>query len=1195
MQDFRDCVEDIEMLDVQSTGLRYTWTQKPKGGHGILKKHDQIMANLDFNDVFMRAHAMFKPYRVSDHTPSLFLDVVKTEWDHCISGFFMFRLVKKLKNLKKPLRKLLYDKGNVHANVNKLRTDLDAIQTALDADPFNVALRERRSYIPQDMVREISNKEVKDAIFSIGDDKSPGPDGFTAAFFKEAWNIIANDVYLAVREFFRNEKEGKIEICECGGGLKCGWNGSETAHPKPQISCCNTEEFTYHSLVIIKEAWMNSSIFGLVPVFPKSIGFILQCSYSCQVSILQILPLEEGIRRLECFNSALMASHIWKLLTLKESLWVKWIHEYKLKGRNFWDFLMRGNMSWGWRKILKLRPIIRKFIWSKIGNGRNTYLWFDTWADFEPLAAQISPRDIVRLSFFSIRRDDARDTLVWRNIHGNVKKFLVSQVWDDIRHRESKVNWYSMVWFPSCIPRHAINLWLIIRRKLKTQDLVPMWDVSDSLGMGQICAGPVAHYTTRNVYVIIQALMPSYEEGTTNRRCVESLLLLAATYYVWKERFGEINSKKCMSTRSSSSNLFSSLPESLIRRRNLGEPSSLFDFEEVMRIPHNNMGPPPAGPPPPNNGPPPVVRPNGPAPRSMEKLCQPFINGRGRPISPIPIEATDFGLCHHMIQQVQNTCQFYGLPGDDANRHIDKFFKITQHMKQNGVFDDALRLSLFPYSLTHHAIACGRNFYAKDTGRMLQLIENMTAHHNHWDTSETRDETSRNISSTTTIENPEVARQLELMNKNFLEMMRQIQSVKSLSTRSGVAYDRPSIPPTPSPLLKEVERKTEATKDKVQSTSLESTTHVQPPVVQDPIPEPEVALKPKPKPSIPYHSKLNDQKLREKANNQMLKFLQIFQRLHFDISFADALLHMPKFASTFKSLLSNKEKLFELANTLLNENCSAVLLEKLPEKLGDPGKFLIPCDFLELDECLALADLDASINLMPLSVWKQLSLPELTSTRMTLELADRSLIMMSILGRPFLRTARALIDVYGKELTLQVDDEAIIFKVGQTSRYSRNYETINQVNVIDVACEQYAQEVLGFSDSSTSGNPTLSDSIIASSSPSFTPFEGGDFILEEIETFLRTPEELSNLDDDYYDTEGDILYLEKLLNEDPSPTLPPMKNDDLKQVVVTMKKPSIEEPPELELKNLPSHLEYAFLEGIDKLPVIISKELRDEE
>ncbi|GJY50945.1 reverse transcriptase domain-containing protein [Tanacetum coccineum] len=307
---------------------------------------------------------------------------------------------------------------------------------------------------------------------------------------------------------------------------------------------------------------------------------------------------------------------------------------------------------------------------------------------------------------------------------------------------------------------------------------------------------------------------------------------------------------------------------------------------------------------------------------------------------------------------------------------------------------------------------------------------------------------------------------------------------------------------------------------------------------------------------------------------------------------------MPKFASTFKSLLSNKEKLFELANTPLNENYSAALLKKLPEKLGDPDKFLIPCDFPELDECLALVDLSANINLMPLSVWKQLSLPELTSTRMTLELADRSTVHWKgvaedvfvkvgkfyfpanfvvvdydvdprvplILRRPFLRTARALIDVYGKELTLRVDDEAITFKVRQTSRDSRSYETINQVNVIDVACEEYAQEVLGFSDSSSSGNPTPSDPII-----------------------------LSNLDDDYYDTEGDILYLEKLLNEDPSLTLPPMKNDDLKQVDVTLTKPSIEEPPELELKDLPSHLEYAFLEGTDKLSVIISKELKDEE
>ncbi|GJT99789.1 reverse transcriptase domain-containing protein [Tanacetum coccineum] len=221
-------------------------------------------------------------------------------------------------------------------------------------------------------------------------------------------------------------------------------------------------------------------------------------------------------------------------------------------------------------------------------------------------------------------------------------------------------------------------------------------------------------------------------------------------------------------------------------------------------------------------------------------------------------------------------------------------------------------------------------------------------------------------------------------------------------------------------------------------------------------------------------------------------------------------------------------------------------------------------------ECLALADLGASINLMPHSVWKKLSLPDLTSTQMTLELADRSITrpigvaedvfvkvgkfyfladfvvvdydadfltdfdvvdydvdprVPLIPERPFLRTTKALIDVYGEELTLRVDGEAITFKVRQTSRDSYSYETINQVNVIDVACEEYAQEMLKFLDSSSSSNPTPSDRIIASTSPSFTPFEGGDFILEEIETFLRTPKELSNLDDDYYDTEGDIIYL----------------------------------------------------------------------
>ncbi|GJS15182.1 reverse transcriptase domain-containing protein [Tanacetum coccineum] len=168
-----------------------------------------------------------------------------------------------------------------------------------------------------------------------------------------------------------------------------------------------------------------------------------------------------------------------------------------------------------------------------------------------------------------------------------------------------------------------------------------------------------------------------------------------------------------MSTRSSSSNLIPPFfdPESVIRnrRRNLGDPSLLLDFEEINMSNNLNInpGPPHAGPPPQNHNGPPGPNLHIPAPdlQTMEELCHPTINGRGRPITPLNIQATDFGLKNHMIQQVQISCQFHGLPGDDANKHLDKFLTITHSMKQNGVTDDALRLYLFPYSLTHHATA----------------------------------------------------------------------------------------------------------------------------------------------------------------------------------------------------------------------------------------------------------------------------------------------------------------------------------------------------------------------------------------------------------------------------------------------------------------------------------------------------------
>nr|GEZ18765.1 reverse transcriptase domain-containing protein [Tanacetum cinerariifolium] len=218
------------------------------------------------------------------------------------------------------------------------------------------------------------------------------------------------------------------------------------------------------------------------------------------------------------------------------------------------------------------------------------------------------------------------------------------------------------------------------------------------------------------------------------------------------------------------------------------------------------------------------------------------------------------------------------------------------------------------------------------------------------------------------------------------------EDLKGITTRSGVAYNRPTIP-TPSKVVKQG---TKVTKDQVQTPSSQSISHVQPPVTQsktpvfEPIAAPVSASMPNLKPSIPYPLRRDNERRCEQANEQIKKFYEIFKVMSFENSFTDALILMPKFASTLKALTGNKEKLSEMARTPMNEYCSVVILNKLPKKLRDPDKFLIPCEFSGMDECLALADLGASINLMPLSVWKELSLPEVTPTCMTLDLTDRS-------------------------------------------------------------------------------------------------------------------------------------------------------------------------------------------------------------
>nr|GFB09899.1 reverse transcriptase domain-containing protein [Tanacetum cinerariifolium] len=373
-------------------------------------------------------------------------------------------------------------------------------------------------------------------------------------------------------------------------------------------------------------------------------------------------------------------------------------------------------------------------------------------------------------------------------------------------------------------------------------------------------------------------------------------------------------------------------------------------------------------------------------------------------------------------------------------------------------------------------------------------------------------------------------------------------------------------------------------KGQVQNPSPQNTAPVQPSVIQsesqasvsEPVVAPVSAPIPNLKPSIPYPSRRDNEKRRDQANEQIEKFYEIFKEMSFEISFTGDLILMPKFAYNLKALIRNKEKLSEMARTTMNEHCSAVILNKLPRKLGDPEKFLIPCEFSGMDECLALVDLGASINLMPLSVWEGLSLPELTPTCMTLELADRSVSkpvgiakdvsfkfgvfhfpadfvvvdfepdprVPLILRRCFLKTSRALIDVHKGELTLRIGNEAITYNLDQTVRYSANYNQMmaNKIDIIESACKEYSQEVLSFSNVTDNGTPTpQNDPIVSVTSPTLTPFGDSDFLLfKEGDAFLGLEDDpnSSKINPFYYDSEGDILLLEAILNSEPSPPLP---------------------------------------------------------
>nr|GEV61627.1 reverse transcriptase domain-containing protein [Tanacetum cinerariifolium] len=552
--------------------------------------------------------------------------------------------------------------------------------------------------------------------------------------------------------------------------------------------------------------------------------------------------------------------------------------------------------------------------------------------------------------------------------------------------------------------------------------------------------------------------------------------------------------------------------------------------------------------------------------RTIEELLQAPTEGYGEAIVIPEINADHFEIKTNLLQLVQAN-PYHGFERENPHTRINNFKRITSTLKFRDVLNDVIKLMMFPYSLEGNA----RVWYDKEPPNSILTWEDLVNKFlNQFFPP----------SKTTHLKN-EISRFTQRFEETFGEAWERFKEMLRACPHHGFMElaqidtfynglndnDQDSLNAAAGGnLLIDIFAKKIVTPAPVKAVEESCVTcsgnHAHYNYLNTDSNQPSVCV---------VTGTYNQVAPQNRASNFMTP-PGFALDLHFDISFTDALLLMPKFASTIKSLLTNKDKLFELPKIPLNENCSAMLLKKLPKNLGDPGKFLIPCDFPRMD----------------------LSLPELTPTLMTLELADRSITRPKgvvedvfvkagkfyfstdfvvvdfeadprvplIFGRSFLRTSRALIDVYGEEITLWVNDEAVTFNLNQTTRYSSTYDdlSVNRIDIFDVYREEYAQEILGFSSNSLGGNLTSTfEPILSNSSLSLTSFEGSDFILEEIDAYLKNESISLEIDHADCDPKGDICLIKKLLNNNPFQLL----SMDLKQGEAVKAKSSIEERPNL--------------------------------
>nr|GEU28761.1 hypothetical protein [Tanacetum cinerariifolium] len=816
MRDFKECIEEIELIDVPRFGLQFTWNQKPQGSNGILKKLDRVMANVEFSNEFIGNYAVFQPYGISDHS----LEVLRIPLLH---KFYPkpFKFANVITTF--PRFKEVVKEGNLHDNVNKLIIEMARVQQDLDADPTNQDLRDdeavyvraftkalimQERFLKQkakiewlkvgdsnsayfhksvrgrtsrnridvvidfggdlvtgdgvpvafalDMIKHVTAQEVKEAIFSMGNDKSPGPDGYTACFFKECWDIVTSDVVCAIKESLKglislnqsafvpgrrisdnifltqelmhnyhldrgllgrrisdnifltqelmhnyhldrgpSRYDFKIDIQKAYDTVDWGFlkevllafgfhvrmvdwimeyvtttsfslsiNGTLHGYFKGKrglrqgdplspylftlimdvltlmlrckardsdgfryhrycsdleiINLCFADDLfifahgdPYSAKVIIEaiEEFKNAS--GLTASLPKSTAYFCNVLNHTKLSILQILPFEEGrlpvkylgvplvssrlvfrdckelvdrihsrindwknkslsaAGRLQLVRSVLGSMHVywasvfiqpsrilldieqlmrgflwchgemkqgrakvaWEVVCLpknegglgKESLWVKWIHQYKLRGRHFFDVPYHGCMTWGWRKLLQLRPLIRDHIRFRIGDGATCSFWFDRWSTSQPLVAIVSNRDIHRVGFYLYSK--VKDAIYNREWPWHVDWFskyplLNSVVVPTLSAMHDRLEWRDRL---EIVKPFSVNaVWNYIRPR----DAV-VWDSVKSLaGLPNVIG---------SISISVDLLIP-FTKQRSARSVVAKLVVAACSYYIWQER-----------------------------------------------------------------------------------------------------------------------------------------------------------------------------------------------------------------------------------------------------------------------------------------------------------------------------------------------------------------------------------------------------------------------------------------------------------------------------------------------------------------------------------------------------------------------------------------------------------------------------------------------------------------------------------